>query len=215
VQLSRLMGSTDATQIGNFANSLLTVSKNAGVSASGVLSFAQAIAPLARQAGISESAVLGISTAFNKAGADGYVAANAFNSIMSATSPSSIATGSPELSKYANLIGVTTQQFKKADPTNSPRRDLPGDRQAGPEGHRGPQPDGHRRVQRSQAAIAAVTQSGDLQKQHRRAMARRATRTNLTRAPRPRLRLARRLDGPGPQRVHPVRHRDRHHLPGR
>ncbi len=118
VQLSRLMGTTNATQVGNYANALLTVSAKAGVSTTSVLDFAQAIAPLARQAGIGTTAVLGISTAFSKAGADGFVAANAFNSIISQIT-SLQATGSPELAKFTNLIGVTTDQFAKMDKTTA------------------------------------------------------------------------------------------------
>jgi hypothetical protein len=112
IQLSRLMGTNSATQIGNYANALLTVSKKAGVSASGVLEFSQAIAPMARQAGIGEGAVLGISTAFSKAGADGYLAANVFNKIINDIT-NMTKTGSPELAKYANFVGMTAAQFKK------------------------------------------------------------------------------------------------------
>lgn len=116
IQLSRLMGTTSATQIGNYANSLLTVSKNSGVSATGVLNFAQAIAPMARQAGIGEAAVLGISAAFTKAGADGYVAANTFNSIVQDIT-NLTQTGSPQLAKYASAIGDTLGQFQKLSGT--------------------------------------------------------------------------------------------------
>ena len=112
IQLSRLMGTSGSTQIGNYANALLTVSKKAGVSASGVLEFSQAIAPMARQAGIGEGAVLGISTAFSKAGADGYLAANVFNKIINDIT-NMTKTGSPELAKYANFVGMTAGQFKK------------------------------------------------------------------------------------------------------
>lgn len=118
IQLTRLTGGASAQQVGNYANSLLTVSANAGVSATSVLNFSQAIAPLARQAGIGTAAVLGISTAFSKAGADGFVAANAFNSMISQIASLS-ATGSPELAKYANLIGVTVDQFKSMDKTTA------------------------------------------------------------------------------------------------
>lgn len=117
VQLSRMMGSTNAGQIANYANSLLVVSKNAGVSATGVLDFAQSIAPMARQAGIGEAAVLGISAAFSKAGADGGRAANTFNQIIGDITQLT-QTGSPQLEKYASLLGITLNQFKALPATS-------------------------------------------------------------------------------------------------
>lgn len=161
VMLSRLMGNTDAQQIGNYANSLLTVSKNSGVSATGVLSFAQSIAPMARQAGIGEAAVLGISAAFSKAGADGYVAANTFNGIVSSITQLT-QSGSPQLSQYANLIGVTLQQFKNMSGQQQITQILDVIGKQGPAAINTLQRLGFDGV-RAQSAIAAVTQSGDLQ----------------------------------------------------
>lgn len=159
-QLNRLMGGASADQTARYANSLLTVSKTSGVAASGVLDFSQQIAPLARQAGIGETAVLGISAAFVKAGQDGRVAQNAFNSIIYDITRS-IQTGSPEIAKYANLLGLTAAQFKN----------LPGEAQItqvlsalGSQGARGArtlESWGMEGV-RTQSAIAAVTQSGGL-----------------------------------------------------
>jgi TP901 family phage tail tape measure protein len=161
-QLSRLMGTTSSQQIGNYANALLSLSKNAGVSASGVLNFAQAIAPMARQAGIGQAAVLGISTAFTKAGADGYVAANTFNSMVSDITQL-ISSGSPELSKYANLIGVTLDQFKKMDKTTALIDIFNTISRQGPAAIETLNRLGYTGV-RAQAAIQAVTQSGGLEK---------------------------------------------------
>lgn len=161
VQLSRQMGTTNAQQIGNYANSLLTVSKNAGVSATGVLSFAQSIAPMARQAGIGEAAVIGISAAFSKAGADGYVAANTFNSIVSDIT-NLTQTGSPELSKYANLIGVTVSQFKSMDKTTALTDIFNTITKQGPQAINTLNQLGIDGV-RAQSAIAAVSQGGGLQ----------------------------------------------------
>jgi TP901 family phage tail tape measure protein len=114
VELQKQMGTINAGTMDVFANSLLQVSKNAGVSASGVLSFAAAIAPAARTAEMSQASVLGVSTAFTKAGADGFAAANTFNTMLTDITRQ-IATGSPEIAKYANLIGVTSEQFKRMD----------------------------------------------------------------------------------------------------
>lgn len=160
VQLSRLMGTTNAQQIGNFANALLTVSKNAGVSATGVLNFAQAIAPMARQAGIGEAAVLGISTAFSKAGADGYVAANTFNSMVSDIT-NLIQVGSPQLQKYARLVGTTATEFAKMDKANALTQIFEAINRQGPRAIQTLNQLGFEGI-RAQAAISAVVQSGGL-----------------------------------------------------
>lgn len=118
IELSRQMGTlgNGASGINNFADSLTTVSNNAGVSATAVLQFSQSIAPMARAAGIGQKEVLGISTAFTKAGADGFAAANTFNSMISDITRQVIS-GSPELAKYAAAVGATTEQFAKMDST--------------------------------------------------------------------------------------------------
>lgn len=180
VQLSRLMGTTNAQQIGNFANSLLTVSKNAGVAAGGVLNFAQSIAPLARQAGISEAAVLGISTAFTKAGADGYVAANTFNSMVSDIT-NLVQTGSPELEKYAKLIGVTTGQFAKMDKTNALIGIFEAINKQGPKAIQTLNQLGFEGI-RAQAAITAVVQSGNLRQSVAQALGSSNDQGNLNKA---------------------------------
>lgn len=117
VQLSRQFGGTNAQSVERYANSLLTLSKNAGVSAGGVLDFSNAIAPIAKQAGIGQTAVMGVSTAFQKAGASGYAAANIFNSMVNDITTLT-KTGSPELVKYASLVGMTADQFRKLPATN-------------------------------------------------------------------------------------------------
>ncbi len=161
-QLSKLFGTTDANQIGNYANALLVVSKDAGVSATGVSAFAQNIAPLARTAGIGQAAVIGIAGAFAKAGADGYVAANTFNSMV-ADITNLTQSGSPELAKYANLIGVTTDEFKKMDKTTALVQIMNVINAQGPKAITTLNRLGFEGI-RSQAAISALVQSGDLQK---------------------------------------------------
>lgn len=157
-QLSRQMGTTDATQIAKYANSLLTVSKNAGVSASGVLQFSQAIAPLAHQAGIGEAAVLGISTAFSKAGADGFPAVNAFNTMVQDITQS-ITNGSPDILKYANLIGKTADEFKRMDKTEAITEIFEALARKGPQAIELLNRMGQDGI-RAQSAIAAVTAQG-------------------------------------------------------
>jgi TP901 family phage tail tape measure protein len=180
VQLSRLMGNTSAAGIAQYANAVLTVSKNAGVSVTGVLSFAQAIAPMARQAGIGESAVLGISAAFSKAGADGFVAANTFNSIVSDIT-NLIQSGSPQLAKYANLIGVSVKQFRSMDKGTAVEDIFTTIAKQGPKAVNTLNRLGIDGV-RAQAAIAAVVQSGDLNKSVNDALGASGNTNNLNKA---------------------------------
>lgn len=157
-QLNQLMGGASSEQISKYANSLLTVSANAGVSAQGVSDFANNLAPIAHLAGVATPAVIGISTAFNKAGQDGRVAANTFNSILYDIAHN-VQTGSPQIAQYANLIGVTTEQFKKMSGTTQIIDVL--NKLGGPQGALTLERWGYEGI-RNQQAIAAVTQSGDL-----------------------------------------------------
>lgn len=161
MQLTRQMGGASSGQVANYANSLLTLSKNAGVSATGVLTFAQAIAPVARTAGIGQASVLGISTAFSKAGADGFLAASAFNTMASDITKLS-QTGSPELAKYANLIGVTSNQLRSMDKGQALSRIFTAISQEGPRAIATLNQLGQDGV-RAQSAIQAVAQGGGLQ----------------------------------------------------
>lgn len=179
-QLSRMMGTTNAQQIGNFANSLLTVSKSAGVSSSGVLQFAQSIAPMARAAGIGEASVLGISTAFSKAGADGFVATNTFNAMASEITQL-IQTGSPQLAKYANLIGVTNSQFKKLGTQEALLEIFETIGKQGPKAIQTLNNLGFEGI-RAQSAIQAVAQSGNLRDSINKAVGSSTDQKNLTSA---------------------------------
>jgi TP901 family phage tail tape measure protein len=107
---TQAMGDKSVANVNAMSNSLVNLARNEGLASESILSFANAIAPIARVAGITENQVLGLSTAFSKAGADGYVAANTFNNMLENITQLS-ATGSPELSKYANVLGLTVQQF--------------------------------------------------------------------------------------------------------
>ncbi len=113
-QLNRTMGSLDTQSFKKYADSTTYLSAKLGVSATGVLSFANAIAPFTRAAGIGETATLGLGAAFSKAGADGAVAANTFSQITSEIS-NSIQDGSPNLRKYADIVGKTLDEFKNTD----------------------------------------------------------------------------------------------------
>lgn len=87
-----------------------------GASATGIASFAQSLAPISKAAGITENQVLGISAAFSAAGADGFAASNTFNTIV-ADITRQIQYGSPEISKYANVLGLTAKEFKSLGTT--------------------------------------------------------------------------------------------------
>ena len=114
VQLNKQMGTlaSGSSAMTGFSNSLLQVSKSAGVSAQGILDFSQNLAPIARTAGMTEKQLLGVSAAFTSAGQDGFAAANAFNTMLSDITRS-IRDGSPDITKYSNLLGVTVDQFKQ------------------------------------------------------------------------------------------------------
>lgn len=118
ISLQRQMGTTGTQQTLKYASSLATLSANAGTSATGILEFANAIAPVGRVAGMTQTEVMGVATAFTKAGADGYSAANAFNKMLTDITRS-IQYGSPELASYANLIGKSTEEFSKMSKTEA------------------------------------------------------------------------------------------------
>lgn len=117
IELSRQMGTLNngATGIEGFADSLTMVASASGVSATAVLNFAQSISPFARAAGLGQKELMGISAAFTRAGADGFAAANAFNTIL-ADITRQIQTGSPEIAKYANAVGMSMDQFREISP---------------------------------------------------------------------------------------------------
>lgn len=117
IELSRQMGTLNngATGIEGFADSLTMVASASGVSATAVLNFAQSISPFARAAGLGQKELMGISAAFTRAGADGFAAANAFNTIL-ADITRQIQTGSPEIAKYANAVGMSMEQFREISP---------------------------------------------------------------------------------------------------
>lgn len=110
--LQRTMGTQGVEQAKRYSMTLADLSTNAGVSAQGILDFSNNIAPLAKVAGMTQNQVMGVSTAFTKAGADGYAAGNAFQSLITGITQS-VQAGSPDLAAYSNLIGVSTDQFTK------------------------------------------------------------------------------------------------------
>ena len=104
-----------------FANTLTNLSARTNTSVTAIADFSQSIAPMARQVGMTATEVVGVSTAFIKAGQDGYQAANAFNKILGDIGAAT-ASGSPDLAKYAQLVGVTVENFKAMDKTEAVTR---------------------------------------------------------------------------------------------
>jgi TP901 family phage tail tape measure protein len=117
IELSRTMGTLGNGAVGmqNMSDSVVQLSADMGVSATAVIQFAQNLAPFARAAGIGQKELLGLSTAMVRVGADSNASANAFNTIISDLVTLS-QTGSPELMKYSNAVGMTLDSFKQMAP---------------------------------------------------------------------------------------------------
>jgi TP901 family phage tail tape measure protein len=116
LQLQKTMG-TPQRDAEKYANQMTVLSKRVNTTATSLASFAQSIAPVSRLANISQTDLMGFSAAFAKAGQDGYQAANVFTKMLSDISYAS-QTGSPELNKYANLVGMTVDNFKQLGGTD-------------------------------------------------------------------------------------------------
>lgn len=165
IELSRQMGTlgNGAQGISNFSDSLTSVSNSAGVSATAVLSFAQAIAPMSRAAGIGQKEVLGISTAFTKAGADGFAAANTFNSMVTDITRQ-VMSGSPEIAKYAAAVGATVEQFKQMDSTERIVQIFEAVTKAGPDAVKLIDRLGYDGIRAAKSIQAVANESGGLRK---------------------------------------------------
>lgn len=110
LQLQRTMG-TSQRDTTKYQNSLTTLAMGANTSATAIADFAQQIAPVGRLVGQSQADIQGVSSAFIKAGQDGYRAATVYNKVLTDISYAT-QSGSPELAKYANFVGMTVGHFK-------------------------------------------------------------------------------------------------------
>lgn len=110
LQLQKQMG-TSTTNTQKFTDQVVTLAARTQTSAVSLTDFASSLAPIAKVAGMTQTQVMGVSAAFARAGQDGYYAANTYTKMLSDVT-NAIQSGSPDLAKYANLIGVTTDQFK-------------------------------------------------------------------------------------------------------
>lgn len=113
LNLQRVMGTPQAdTQ--KYADQLFSLSAGANTSASALADFSAQLAPTGRLLGISQTDITGFATAFTKAGQDGFQAANVFTKLTTDIAQAT-QSGSPELAKYANFVGMTVQQFKELE----------------------------------------------------------------------------------------------------
>lgn len=114
VELARATGNTqlDPKRFSDLGDSLTKISAESGASATSTLAFAKNIAPLAQASGIGATGVLGIANAFSKLGEDGLGASTAINKMMSDLSRS-VREGSPEMTKYAQIVGMLPDQFDR------------------------------------------------------------------------------------------------------
>lgn len=113
VQLNRSMNTGLSTRrIEAMNDSLTTLSAQSGASATSILTFSKSIAPLAQSAGIGQTQVMGISAAFSKLGDDGFAGANAFSKMMNDLTRS-VREGTPQMAAYAQIAGMTTENFDK------------------------------------------------------------------------------------------------------
>jgi len=163
--LSRQMGTLGGggSQMRAFTDSLVKVSATAGVSAQSVADFANSIAPFARVAGIGQKQVLGLSSAFVQAGNDGFAAANTFNTML-ADIVRQTSSGGPGLAKYASLVGVTVDEFKKLDSSQQVVKIFKAINDAGPQAVQVLDQMGFDGIRAAKAIQTMAAQSGGLEK---------------------------------------------------
>lgn len=111
LNLQKQMG-TSTKETKAYTDQAISLASTTNTSVTALTDFASSLAPIGKLAGMNQTALMGVSTAFARAGADGNVAATAFSRIMSDVTQAT-QTGSPALAKYANLIGMTSEQFKE------------------------------------------------------------------------------------------------------
>lgn len=115
LSLQRVMGTpVNERNTKKYADQFTYLAAQTQTSAQGLIEFTAQLAPMGKAAGMTQTQVTGFATAFAKSGQDGIGAASVFAKVTSDISKS-VATGSPEIAHYANLIGVTNKKFKEMD----------------------------------------------------------------------------------------------------
>jgi TP901 family phage tail tape measure protein len=155
----RAMGGSQRS-VENYSSMMSKLQATTGASASATADFATSIAPISRTLGINSKEVAGISAAFVKSGQDGYAAANVYTKIMSDINRAT-QYGSPELKTYADLLGVSVDQFKQMPKAEAITQIFDDLNKQGPRGIKMLEQLGLEGV-RSQRAIASVAQQGGL-----------------------------------------------------
>jgi len=113
--LQKIMGTEiNSKNTRQYADTFTYLSSQTNMSATGLADFTAQLAPMGRSIGMNEKQVAGFATAFTRAGSEGMGAATVFTKVTGDISKS-LASGSPEIAHYANLIGVTNKQFKSMD----------------------------------------------------------------------------------------------------
>ena len=163
--LARASGNTalDPKRFAALGDSLTTVSKMSGASASSILSFSKNIGPMANAAGIGATGVLGISSAFARLGEDGFGASTAVNKMLTDMSRS-VREGGPQMRNYAEIVGKSATEFErlyKANPTEALTQVTEAIASAGDRGPRMLEQIGVEGV-RGQRALQALSASGGL-----------------------------------------------------
>ena len=115
LNLQKIMG-TPQTRTRAYADQLTTLAAGANTSATALADFTAQLAPVGDMIGQSQTDITGVALAFTQAGQQSGAAATAYTKIVSDIAYAT-QSGSPNLAKYANLIGVTTEQFKQLSGT--------------------------------------------------------------------------------------------------
>ena len=110
--MGRDLSNTSVTR--KYADMYTYLAAQTNSSAQGLIDFTAQLTPLGQQMGLNQKEIAGFATAFTKAGADGGAAATVFAKVTSDITKS-MTSGSSEIKTYANLVGVTADEFKKMD----------------------------------------------------------------------------------------------------
>jgi TP901 family phage tail tape measure protein len=113
--LQKIMGSPiNERSSRQYADMFTYLSAQTNTSAQGLVDFTAQLAPMGEAMGMTEKQVAGFATTFARSGQEGFAASNVFTKITTDIT-SALASGSSEIEHYANLVGVTSDQFKKMD----------------------------------------------------------------------------------------------------
>jgi len=113
--LQKVMGTPiNAQNTRKYADMFTYLSAQTSSSAQSLIDFSAQLAPLGESMGMNTKQVAGFATAFARAGQEGIGASTVFTKIATDINEA-VATGSPQMKEYANLVGVTAEQFKKMD----------------------------------------------------------------------------------------------------